>query len=214
MTRITMERQRHNLSGPVATSARAYRRGPLPAVLQQLNYQAGHAVVWRDAVCKWFYRMSKIPDVHGRVGNHPNRIEAEAMTLEGYTEAEVSPWETASGGKAVVCGTTRCTAGTQFAGKAGWYDVTVDYFDQNNGASKFELLVNGQRVEQWSADKLYPTFKPDGHSSTRRTVPDVALRPGDEIRIVGYPNEKEQAPLDYVEITAARLFEPIYSRVE
>jgi hypothetical protein len=30
----------------------------------------------------------------------------------------------------------------------------------------------------------------------------VALRPGDEIRIEGYPDGGEGAPIDYVEITA------------
>jgi hypothetical protein len=32
----------------------------------------------------------------------------------------------------------------------------------------------------------------------------VALRPGDEIRIVGTPNGNEYAPLDYIEIRGAQ----------
>ena len=47
-------------------------------VLARLEYQAGHAIVWRDAICNWFFRTSGIPDAKGRVGNHPDRIEAEA----------------------------------------------------------------------------------------------------------------------------------------
>ena len=31
-------------------------------VLNRLKYQAGHAIVWRDAVCNWFLRTSGIPD--------------------------------------------------------------------------------------------------------------------------------------------------------
>ncbi len=53
-------------------------------VLNRLEYQAGHAQVWRDAVCNWFLRMSGIPDVRNRAGNFPGRVEAEAMKLEGY----------------------------------------------------------------------------------------------------------------------------------
>ncbi|MCS7314399.1 MAG: glucosiduronase, partial [Bryobacteraceae bacterium] len=72
-------------------------------VLARLEYQAGHAKVWRDAVNTWFWRTSGIPDEKGRVGNWPNRIEAEAMQLEGYQVVDVKPWEAASGSKAVSC---------------------------------------------------------------------------------------------------------------
>ncbi|PYU10034.1 MAG: glucosiduronase, partial [Acidobacteria bacterium] len=44
-------------------------------VLAKLKYQEGHAIVWRDAVCNWFLRVSGIPDTKGRVGNYPNRTE-------------------------------------------------------------------------------------------------------------------------------------------
>ena len=37
-------------------------------VLAQLEYQAGQAEVWRDAVSNWFLRASGIPDAKGRVG--------------------------------------------------------------------------------------------------------------------------------------------------
>ena len=38
-------------------------------VLAQLEYQAGQAEVWRDAVTNWFHRTSGIADAKGRVGN-------------------------------------------------------------------------------------------------------------------------------------------------
>jgi alpha-glucuronidase len=36
-------------------------------VLKRLQYQAGHAVVWRDTVVDWFFKTSGIPDEKGRV---------------------------------------------------------------------------------------------------------------------------------------------------
>ena len=60
----------------------------------------------------------------GAPGSIPGRIEAEAMTLTGYAEAPVTPWETASGSKAVVCagsGERTCTASMRYQGEAGWY---------------------------------------------------------------------------------------------
>jgi alpha-glucuronidase len=40
------------------------------AILDRLEYQAGHAIVWRDTVVNWFFKASGIPDAKGRVG-HP-----------------------------------------------------------------------------------------------------------------------------------------------
>jgi alpha-glucuronidase len=40
-------------------------------ILARLQYQAGEAIVWRDAVCNWIYRLSGIPDDKGRVGTEP-----------------------------------------------------------------------------------------------------------------------------------------------
>lgn len=37
-------------------------------VLKRLQYQAGHAIVWRDTVVNWFFKKSGIPDDKGRVG--------------------------------------------------------------------------------------------------------------------------------------------------
>ena len=84
-----------------------------------LQYQAGHAIVWRDAVSNWFLRMSGIPDAKGRVGNYPDRVEAESMQLRGYAPADVTPWETASGGKAVICKEAECAARDFFHGSSG-----------------------------------------------------------------------------------------------
>jgi alpha-glucuronidase len=79
-------------------------------VLAQLEYQAGQAEVWRDAVVNWFLKTSGIPDEKGRAGKHPGRLEAESMQLEGYTPVPVNPWEAASGGRAVSCAIAQCAA--------------------------------------------------------------------------------------------------------
>src|SRR5262249_11826881 len=76
-------------------------------VLAQLEYQAGQAVVWRDAVNNWFFKESGIADAKGRVGHHPNRVEAESMALNGYAAKPVTPWEGASGGTAIECGAAK-----------------------------------------------------------------------------------------------------------
>ena len=170
------------------------------AVLEQLQYQAVQAEVWRDAVNNWFFRASGIADAKGRVGNHPGRYEAEAMKLDGYQVRDVTPWEAASGGKAVVCTDPKCTATLRYEGAAGWYRIGVQYFDQIDGVSQFRFWVGDQLIDEWTAADRLPTRKIDASSSTRRVVSGVALRPGDEIRIEGLRDGGETAALDYVEI--------------
>jgi alpha-glucuronidase len=173
-------------------------------VLAQLEYQAGQAVVWRDAVNDWFFKESGIADAMGRVGKHPGRIEAESMMLSGYTAKPVTPWESASGGTAVECGSARCTATLKYAGEPGWYDLTVQYFDLPDGVSRFQVWVGNQMVDEWAASDRLPARKVDSTSSSRRVIRGLALRPGDEIRIQGFPDGRETAALDYIEILPAQ----------
>lgn len=169
-------------------------------VLEQLEYQAGQAELWRDAVSNWFLRESGIADAKGRVGNYPGRFEAEAMKLDGYTVTDVRPWEAASGGKAIACGAATCSAAMRYNGPAGWYTIRVRYFDQNSGGARFRVLLGEQLVDSWAADMPLPSSKLDGTTSTRRVIHGVALRRGDTIRIEGAPDGGDSAALDYVEI--------------
>jgi alpha-glucuronidase len=172
-------------------------------VLAQLEYQAGQAIVWRDAVSNWFHRTSGIPDSRGRVGRYPGRFEAESMKLSGYAAAPVVPWEAGSGGMAVECGAARCTAAFTYTGESGWRNLIVQDFDVNNGVASFRVSVGSQLVAEWVANDRIPSRRPDGGSSARRVISVVALRPGDEIRIEGIPDGGETAALDYVEIHPA-----------
>jgi alpha-glucuronidase len=174
------------------------------AILAKLEYQAGAAELWRDAICEWFYITSGIADAQGRVGHHPNRIEAENMALEGYRPVDVRPWEDASRARAVSCdGPKVCTATTHFAGSAGTYMIDVRYFDARDGISKFGVSVNGKEIDAWQASDDLPTNQINGTSSTRRRITAVSLAPGNTIAISGQPDDLDPAALDYIEIIPA-----------
>ena len=155
--------------------------------LNDLIYQAGHAQVCATRSANWFLGKSGIADDKNRVGNYPDRFEAEAMQLDGYEANDVKPWETASGGQASQCVRQRTAAPSRLSstGKPGWFDFEVAYFDENDGVSKFKLLVAGQVVDEWTADDKLPHDLPSGHTSTRRETRHVALRPDDVIRLEG-----------------------------
>lgn len=177
---------------------------------RDLIYQAGHARVWRDAVNSWFLKTSGIPDERGRAGNFPDRYEAESLQLERYKPLDVKPWEGASGAKAISCDPPAgsCRATLSYQGRAGWFTIATQYFDQNDGVSSFILSLNGQPVDHWKADDRFPTRGVNSHSSTWRLTTGVALRPGDTIQIEGSSGGREHAALDYVEILPLDPFAP------
>jgi alpha-glucuronidase len=172
-------------------------------VLAQLEYQAGQAVVWRDAVNNWFFKESNIPDAKGRVGNHAGRVEAESMVLTGYVPRPVTPWESASGGTAVECRQDQCTASMIYKGDTGSRDIIIQYFDLPDGESRFRIYAGNQLLGRWAASDRLPARKIDSSSSSRHIIPGVALHKGDEIRIEATPNGRETAALDYIEIVTA-----------
>lgn len=178
------------------------------AVLQKLEYQAGHAIVWRDAICSWFLKESGIPDASGRAGHFPDRIEAESMQLNGYVVRDVTPWEDASGSKAIECPAPATTCSAQFTSDRapGWYDLNVQYFDLKTGAAQFKLFVGAQQVDQWTAAATLPASAPNGDSSARRRITGLALRTKDVIRIEGIPNRGDSAALDYIELVPHETF--------
>ena len=175
-------------------------------ILNLFTYQAGHAIVWRDAVTRWFQRISGIPDQLGRVGNYPDRIVATGMTADGYAAVEVTPWEVASNGQAMVCDrAAACTLTAKLDRPADSYNVAVQYFDLHTGASRFELLLNDKHIASWTAEAILPPAVVDKHfdgsTSTRFTVHDIRLKPGDTLTLRGTSDGEEPAPVDYIEIT-------------
>jgi alpha-glucuronidase len=173
------------------------------AILAQLEYQAGQAIVWRDAVTRWFNRESGIADAKGRVGTYPGRLEAEAATLTGYVAIPVTPWEGASGegaNEAVECRTASCTAAFHYDGPAGRRDLVVQYFDVNSGAAHFRVRVGSDVVDEWTATDDVPSGRVGSSASARRIIRNVNLSSGATISVEGVPDARETAALDYVEI--------------
>ncbi len=168
-------------------------------VLKIQRYQAAYAIVWRDAITRYFYKMSGIPDKKGRVGHYPDRVIGADMKLDGYTPVKVTPWEDASHGEAEVCrGRAECTASTVLRRPAGVYNIGVQYFDLENGESTFQLMLNGKEIAHWTADHKLPGNKINGDTSIRYLVRHVKLKPGDRLELIGHPQGGEPAPFDYV----------------
>ena len=127
------------------------------------------------------------------------------MALTGYEVVDVTPWETASGGKSIVCtGQSSCSAATAFNRTAGTYDIAVQYFDFRHGVSTYDLYLDGNLLRNWRADNSLPADTMNGDTSTRITVSGVMLKPGDTLKIEGHADDGEPVPLDYLEITPSQ----------
>jgi len=94
-----------------------------------------------------------------------------------------------------------CTAEWTWTGPAGRYNIAVQYFDLQGGTAQFNLKINGHPADSWPANATLPSRRPNGDNSTRRTIPNLALKPGDTIRVEGVPDKTDPAALDYIEIT-------------
>lgn len=176
-------------------------------VLTKFTYQSGHSIVWRDAVNDFYWNMTGIPDAANRVGNHPWRVEAESMTLDGYKTYTVSPFETASKSVAIVTSSnsTTGTATTKLEYPSGTYNLAVNYYDLYGGKSHWKVYLGDHLVGQWvgnNEDILShtPSVYLDGHSATRITFRGVKVNKGDTLKIVGTPDGVEPAPLDYISL--------------
>jgi alpha-glucuronidase len=173
-------------------------------MLGRLQYQAGHAIVWRDAVVQYFLKLSGIPDERGRAGHYPNRLEAEDAHLTGYKVIDIAPWEDASGGRAVSCPVASgCTTEWTWKGAAGSFRLAVQYFDLQGGDARFTFFLNGHALIGWTANAPLPSKSPHGDNSTRFAVLTVNLQPGDVLSIEGLPDGPDPAALDYIELLPA-----------
>ncbi|KAI1346477.1 glycoside hydrolase superfamily [Xylaria sp. FL0043] len=179
-------------------------------MLFRLEYQAGHAIVWRDSIVQFYHSVSGIPDAAGRVGHHPWRIEAETMKLHRYRVTGVNPFEAASGLQIIQTtdNSTAASAEATLDYPSGTYDIAVAYYDLYEGEAKYELFLNGKSLGSWVGDlehKLGYTLTRgiDGHSATRVTFRDIHIKNGDVVRIETLPNGRETAPLDYIAVLPA-----------
>lgn len=173
-------------------------------VLNIQEYQAAYAIVWRDAITRYFHKMSGIADDKGRVGHYPDRVVSARMNLEGYTPVKVEPWEDASHGHAESCRKRqKCTASTVLHHPPGIYDIGVQYFDVHQDVASFRLLLNGRLISRWSANRALPGDVATGGNSIRHLVRRVQLKPGDTLKLVGLPQGKDRASFDYVVVYPA-----------
>ncbi|MEM0986596.1 MAG: Ig-like domain-containing protein [Pseudomonadota bacterium] len=127
----------------------------------------------------------------------PGRSEAEDLELTNYV---IEARGDASGGEGIrlegVPAPGSGTAEGEFAGTAGTYNITINYFDEGDGVATWTLLVNDAAVGDFNGAG---GNSPNGNPASRQFTTDLA--PGDIITIQGDRDDAgELARVDSIDI--------------
>ncbi|MBQ9202144.1 MAG: hypothetical protein IJ154_07260 [Bacteroidales bacterium] len=162
---------------------------------------------WLDACQDYYWRVDALlPDGKVLKGRRwmfrtglpallPGRNETEHLQLEGnaFVDLKDAHKFAASGGKYVVgevgpglwCGA--------WQGPEALCTLKIAYYDENDGRCSYVLYVNRQEVGRWTAAA-------DDESLKEYILPQVALKPGDEIRLEFATQRGELGKTDYIDI--------------
>jgi hypothetical protein len=126
------------------------------------------------------------------------RVEAEDMALSNYAVE--------SNGSASFLNNVRVpTSGTgvasyTFGGASGTYDVQVNYFDENDGASAFSLYVGSTLVGSWTANRSLGSASAVQTDLVQKTFAGVTIPSGSVVSVHGTFNSGEAARFDRLKL--------------
>lgn len=126
------------------------------------------------------------------------RVEAETFSLDaGFVIKSNSH---ASGGQMIqASSSTTQSASFVFDDATGSYDLTLGHFDESDGQSSLDILVNGELVDSfiWNADAGDATVNKS--SFAEHLTSSVELEAGDVITFNGISDGAEPLRIDYLE---------------
>jgi hypothetical protein len=112
-------------------------------------------------------------------------IEAESMSLSGFSPVKIY-------GETGIMTNGTGTAISVFTNISGTYNVVVSYIDEKDGQGTLELYAGGRQIADWKLTEDVACWR-------RKTIPNVKINKGDEIKIVGVMNGMETACVDFIE---------------
>ena len=130
-------------------------------------------------------------------------VEAESLQLDNYQVENYS-----AGGQIIrlPAGTTNPGTATLTAndyGLSGAYDLSIDYFDEDDGQATIEVLVNGNFVDSWTFNEDPGGQVPNESNRRTYTIEGVVINPGDTIEIIGNRDQTENARIDHLTFSPA-----------
>jgi len=124
------------------------------------------------------------------------KAEAEVMLIANSTIESSTTYSNGQGVKPDAPAGNKGSASYLFGGASTTYDITVGYLEENDGQGNYDLYVGGVLVDSWATN-----LSQVGASFATRTVENVTVLNGDEIKITGTVQSGAHARMDYVELT-------------
>ena len=126
----------------------------------------------------------------------------EAETLEITDDFQIFSNPHASGDAYLQAGGGRNQRALyDFNGLAGRYDLTVGYFDESDGVSEMNVLLNGVTMESWLWDGDFGDRIVTPAGAAQYTLKGIELVPGDQIELYGHPDGGERLRVDFLEFS-------------
>jgi hypothetical protein len=126
------------------------------------------------------------------------RTEAEDLTVAKGFAIKSNPHP--SNGAYLEAKSGEASAGGVFEGGAGYYDLTVGYFDETDGVSHMEVVVNGAIIDSFEWNGTFGNERSSPASRAEYLVGDLWLAPGDLIELRGMGDAGEPLRTDYIDI--------------
>ena len=133
----------------------------------------------------------------------PVLIEAEQMTLLGSSRRYYATFASGSGYIAQYrsrgSNSGSVSARAAFSGETGHYDIVVGYFDETDGQSNVDLIIDGVAVDSWiyDADRT-GTYPGPANATVRSVAAGYAINAGSVVEISAIANQGELATIDYI----------------
>lgn len=131
----------------------------------------------------------------------PGRNEVDDLNISSGWGLKESPYASATYYLQARGPDLEAAVGGEFYGDPGFYDLTVGYFDESDGISWMEIVVNGAVLSKFYWDAPYQ--EPDLYewSLWEHKVWAVPLAPGDVIELRGQGDAGEPLRTDYLNVT-------------
>jgi hypothetical protein len=107
------------------------------------------------------------------------------MSLSGFTPVKIY-------GETGIMTTGTGAAKSVFNNPSGTYNVVVSYIDEKDGQGTLELYAGGRQIADWKLTEDVACWR-------RKSIRNVKINKGDEIKIVAVMNVGETACIDYIE---------------
>lgn len=126
------------------------------------------------------------------------RTEAEDLSIGSGFGVRKNPHP--SGGEYLQATAASSVAGGTFTGATGTYDLTLGYFDETDGVSHLEIVVNGTIVGSFNWDSLSGDATVTKASKAEFRLPGITLTAGDTIELRGTMDGGEPLRIDYLDL--------------